>query len=98
MIRPHVVTFVDQLMRDPDSNHRVAEVVIESGSNLAGATLGDSRLGGRTDILVLAIQPSDGEGFVCNPDASTELTANTRLVVLGEIDQLPALRELARAN
>ncbi len=95
LVRPHVVTFIDRLMRDPESTNRIEEVLIAPNSSLDGVTLGDSRIGATTGLLVIALQDSESSQFICNPGASAELTAHTRLVVLGDIAKLSALRKMA---
>jgi len=94
MVRPHVVTFLDRLLRDPQSTHRIEEVEVRAGSSLEGSTIAGSQIATRTKLLVLALR-APGEPVVCNPPASTPLVAGTLLVVLGERDGYERLVELA---
>ncbi|MCA8960614.1 MAG: TrkA family potassium uptake protein [Planctomycetes bacterium] len=94
LVRPHVVSFIDRLMRDPKSQHRIEEIEIAPRSTLDGVTLGESQLASKTGLLVLAVQPAGAE-FRCNPGSTVRLAANMRLVVLGELRGLAMVRDLA---
>lgn len=94
MIRPKVVTFMDRLLRDPESTSRIEEVVIEAASDLDGVTISEANLGARTQLLVLALQ-HPGDHLECNPPASEKLTAGTLLVVLGDVSHFSKLHQLA---
>ncbi|HIN80587.1 MAG TPA: hypothetical protein EYN00_05870 [Planctomycetes bacterium] len=97
MIRPKVVTFMDRLLRDPESTSRIEEVEIGAASELDGVTISEADLGARTQLLVLALQ-HPGEHLACNPAASEKLTAGTLLVVLGDVSHFPKLHQLAAAR
>ena len=94
MVRPHVVTFMDRLLRDPESNNRIEEVEVLPGSNLEGKTLADSKISSRANLLVLAVQPP-GEGFRCNPPATERIRAGTLLVILGDRADFETVRKMA---
>lgn len=94
IVRPHVVTFMDRLLRDPESLHRIEEVEVLPGSTLVGKTLAESEIGKRTTLLVLAIRPP-GETFQCNPSANARVEEGSLLVVLGEREGFATLRSFA---
>ena len=76
MIRPHVVSFLDQMLKS-DENLRVEEVVVPSGfedTTLAGLELPD-----RNHIL-LALR--DGARWVFNPDGDHPLRAGMTMVIM----------------
>jgi voltage-gated potassium channel len=92
MLRPNVVEFLDEMIRDRDLNLRIEEVAIPTGSVLAGKSLRDSRIRDYTDALVLAIRGED-RSFRYNPGPDTVLGAGTTLVVLGRAASIVKLRD-----
>lgn len=95
MLRPMVVRFLDDMLRDKSSTFRIEEATIEPGSELAGSTLAEAAIRTRFGMTVLAIAR---EGpWIYNPDAHEKLTAGTVLVVLGSVEQVTALRAVTRA-
>jgi len=76
MIRPHVVTFLDQMLKT-DDNLRVEEVVVPSG--FAEKPLADLTLTDRNHIM-LALR--DGSRWVFNPEEQHPLRAGMTLVFM----------------
>ena len=89
MLRPNVVEFLDQMLRDRERNLRVEEVVVPEGSALTGKTLRDARLRDHTEALVLALRDSASRMFTYNPGPDARIPAGSILVVLGTQDQSP---------
>jgi Trk K+ transport system NAD-binding subunit len=58
---------------------------------LAGRTLGESGIGARTGLNVIAIQKPDGPAL--NPTSATELAPGHELVMLGTAEQHGAFRK-----
>ncbi len=92
LLRPNVVEFLDEMIRDRDMNLRIEEVSIPHGSPFAGKTLRESRIRDVTDALVLAIR-SGGKGFSYNPGPDTVLAAGVTLVLLGRSASVAKLRD-----
>jgi voltage-gated potassium channel len=92
MVRPVVVRFLDDMMRDDRSPMRIEEVTIKGGSELEGKTLRDARIRDRYGMSVLAVRP-DGGAWIYNPEAGQALTAGMVLVVLGSTEQVDELRD-----
>jgi voltage-gated potassium channel len=96
MIRPHVVEFLDQLLRDKDKNLRIEEVVVPDGSVLVGKPISEAQIRRHTNLLVVAIKgapPPSGDGqFVYNPGPETLIASGMHLIVLGETDSVHKLR------
>jgi voltage-gated potassium channel len=90
MIRPTVVSFLDEMLRVPDQTLRIDEVHIDSVPHLVGQTIGDANLGRRTGMLVVAIK-SQSTGYRFNPGANTVLRSGDVLIVIGTPDQVAAL-------
>jgi voltage-gated potassium channel len=92
MLRPQVVEFLDQMMRDPDQNTRIEQVVLPEQSSLVGKRLVDTNIRKATDVLVIAICDKDGN-YTYNPGPETVLTDEAILVVLGSMESVLRLRE-----
>jgi voltage-gated potassium channel len=93
LIRPDVVEFIDQMLRDKDRNLRLEEVLIPQGSPYAGHALRDVPIRKQTNVLVVAVRDSSRE-FKYNPGPDTVLEADTTLIVLGETTDIVTLRGL----
>ena len=94
MVRPHVVTFMDRLLRDPESSHRIEEVEVQPGSGLVGKTLDQSQIGVKANLNVLALVPK-GSPIVCNPRSSETIEEGTLLVLLGDREGFEVVRSMA---
>ena len=90
MIRPTVVSFLDEMLRVPDQTLRIDEVHIDNVPNLIGKTIGNANLGHRIGMLIVAIQSKDS-GYRFNPGADMELCGGDVLIVMGTPDQIAAL-------
>lgn len=93
MLRPTVVSFLDEMLRVPDQTLRVEEVHSESIPRAIGETLGKLNIARRTGMLVMAIKPAAG-GYHFNPGADTVLHAGDVLIVVGTPEQLHKLHAL----
>jgi len=91
LLRPNVVEFLDEMIRDRDMNLRIEEVDIPAGSAFAGKMLRESRIRDVTDALVLAIR--EHGRFHYNPGPDTVLAAGDTLVLLGRSASVAKLRE-----
>ena len=95
LIRPTVVSFLDQMLRDREKNLRVGEVEIPAGASVVGSTLDDVPLLDGTRALLLALK--DEAGWVYNPPGDTALEAGSTLILMGTPDELDSIRgRLAR--
>jgi voltage-gated potassium channel len=92
MLRPAVVTFLDEMLRVPGQTLRVDEVHIEHIPGLQGKTLGEANIPKRTGMLVMAIK-SPTRGYQFNPGAGTILRAGDILIVVGTREQIARLHE-----
>ncbi len=93
MVRPHVVTFLDVMLRDREKRLRIEESTIGSASSLDGITAGEFRKRAPEELLLVAIRSADGD-WLYNPANDVPLRAASTLVYLGspevrhQIDQL----------
>lgn len=92
LVRPTVVRFLDEMLRDKSAAMRIEEVTVGAGSSLDGQTLRAADVRGRFGMNVLAVK--SGDRWTYNPAADHVLRAPTVVVVIGTADQV---KELARA-
>ncbi|MBI4823744.1 MAG: potassium channel protein [Nitrospirae bacterium] len=78
MIRPTVVTFLDQMLRDRDKNLRVEEIRLTAGSPLIGRQIG----GIKRQALILALLGKDGS-YAYNPSDEILLEEGMALIFMG---------------
>mgnify|MGYP002630863398 CR=1 FL=1 len=90
MIRPTVVHFLDQMLRDREKNLRIEEIAVPANSALDGRTLGQADLARRENALVMAVRDPDG-GYVYNPPPGHVIGAGSVLVVLAQSGSIPDL-------
>jgi voltage-gated potassium channel len=93
-VQPHVAEFLDVVMHDGSLQFRLEEVEVPVGSPLAGETLRSARVHDRTGTLVLAMRHPDRE-FRTNPPPTAEIVGGEVLIVIGDAEQVGALRALA---
>ena len=92
LMRPAVVKFLDEMLRDRRSTFRIEEIRLGDSATALGSTLRDARVRERFGMTVLAVSKADG-GWTYNPDASEKIGPGATLVVLGSAEQVTALRE-----
>lgn len=98
MIRPAVVSFLDVMMRDQTSTMRLEEIVLPKKSHLVGLTLRESDIGRRIGLIVIAIKSDSSDRYVYNPKPDTQLQVGDTFVVMGDVDQITSLRNLANSE
>lgn len=97
LLRPNVVTFLDQMLRDENRNLRIEEVQVQQGSSLDARQVDSLRLHEYgTGLLLLAMRTRDG-GYVFNPTASTPVNGGCHLIVMGDPASVNHLREAGTA-
>jgi voltage-gated potassium channel len=92
MLRPAVVSFLDEMLRVSNQTLRVEEVHVENVPWLEGKTLGTANIRQRTGMLVVAIKEV-GEAYKFNPGPDTVLDCGDILIVMGTPDQIAILRQ-----
>ncbi len=84
LLRPSVVTFLDQMLRDENRNLRIEEVLVEQGSALDAHHVASLRLHEYgTGLLLLAMRTRAGD-YIFNPPASTAVQGGCYLIVMGD--------------
>lgn len=83
LLRPEVLVFLDQMMRDKDKNLRLEDVVIPDESSFVGKSLREVPFRREANVLVVAVRDRDGT-FVYNPGSDHVIRAGTVLIFFGE--------------
>lgn len=91
MLRPSVVRFLDEMLRDRRATYRIDEVTLSEASSLVGKRLRDAHIRERFGMSVLALKPA-GDSWCYNPSADDVLAAGMIVVVLGSTAQVTELR------
>jgi voltage-gated potassium channel len=95
MIRPSVVSFLDQMLRDTNRNLRIEDVAVTNGSALAGQDVASLKLHEYgTGLLLLAVRTREGE-HLFNPPASTRVHPGSHLIAMGDPTSVQRLRAAA---
>ncbi|WP_052318147.1 potassium channel family protein [Spirochaeta africana] len=93
VLRPGIVEYMETVARAHGQDISIEEVVLLENSPLAGKTLAESPLRSELNIIVVAIQQTNGR-LLYNPPSSQILQANDRLVAIGELSRLRDLGAL----
>ncbi len=95
MIRPSVVSFLDQMLRDTNRNLRIEDVPVAAGSALAGKDVASLKLHEYgTGLLLLALRTGTGD-HLFNPPAETRVTPGSSLIAMGDPASVQRLRAAA---
>ena len=93
LLRPHVVRFLDEMLRDKEARLRIEEATVGGDAILVGKTLREANLRETAGVEVLAIRSPDGQvAYV--PDLDTRIAAAQTIIALGRPDQIAKLRDL----
>jgi voltage-gated potassium channel len=95
LLRPAVVRFLDDMLRDRRAAFRIEEVLLGESAAGLGATLREARVRERFGMTVLAVRSKDDGAWTYNPDAGEKIGPGVTLVVLGSAEQVTALRAAA---
>ncbi|MDB4959181.1 MAG: Potassium channel protein [Myxococcales bacterium] len=98
LLRPAVVRFLDDMLRDRRAAYRIEELKLGDNLTKVGETLRDARVRERYGMTVLAVRGRDAAGWTYNPDASEKLGPGMTLVVLGSAEQVAAFRAETEAS
>jgi len=94
LIRPHVVGFLDLMLREKSKTLRVEEISVREGSSWAGKTVHETEIHRRFELLALAVRNAAG-AMEYNPHGDTVLRSGDVLIVMGNVDQVWKAREAA---
>jgi voltage-gated potassium channel len=92
LVRPTVVQFLDDMLRDKHLRYRIEEVYVSAGCAIANRTIGDIAEAGLAEALVLAVRDGSGK-TVYNPSREQVVGANAWLIVLARMDEVVKFRK-----
>ena len=91
-MRPHVVGFLDQMLKEKGATVRIEEIRIAAGSPWTGRDLSGLDLRGRFGLTALAVKDAADAPFRYGPAPEETLRAGAVLVVLGEAERIGEAR------
>lgn len=97
-VRPHVVSFLDQMLKEHTATVRIEEISVPPRSPWAGRTLGGLELRERWGLTALALRTGPTAAFRYGPAPEETLAAGTVLVVLGDVRKIGEARATAGAG
>lgn len=97
LIRPTVVSFLDQMLRDRERNLRIDEVRLGEGAAELGRPVGAIDFRAISNALLLACRTADGR-WVYHPAPEFELAAGVTLILMGSPQDVEAVRRHFRAE
>jgi voltage-gated potassium channel len=95
MLRPHVVSFLDAMLRETGSVVRVEEIQIPAESPWVGQTLAETQIRERVGVVIFGLREATSGRYVFNPNPTARLSAGDVLIGCADRDQLATLRRLA---
>lgn len=101
VLRPHVVGFLDLMLKEQSRTLRIEDIEVAAGSAWLGQTLGSLRLPERFNVMVLAMKDSldpRAMNFRVNPPADVPLPRDTVIVVMGDVHDIERARQDAAAS
>jgi voltage-gated potassium channel len=96
LVRPEIVDFFDVVMGKDELSLRMEIIRVRPGSPLAGHSLKDSNIRRESGgALIMGIIRKDGK-MIPTPDRETQVLEEDQLLVLGHLDQIARLEQIAR--
>lgn len=96
-LRPHVVSFLDLMLRERSRTLRIEEINIPDPSPWTGRKLGDVDLRSRFNLLPMALKNAQdnpyGQNFWVNPPDSVTLQPGVIVIALGDVADIKRARE-----
>lgn len=93
-LRPAVVSFLDVVNRAGDITIDLEEVTVKKGSSLDGVSLLDARIPEKTGLILAAIRREE-DHLIFNPSPHFMLRDSDVMIVMGNMEQVARLEELA---
>ncbi len=93
MLRPKVVQFLDEMLRDKDANLRIEDAQVGADGELLGKTLRDAAIRDRSGVLVIAVRSPGGDHDYV-PPGDLVLEQGLSLIAIGGPTDIRRLRRL----
>ncbi|RLB24904.1 MAG: hypothetical protein DRG73_03295 [Deltaproteobacteria bacterium] len=95
--RPHATDFLDEMLRNKNTQLKIAEIVIYAHSALHGHSLKEACLPEQHGLLIIAIKKHGDSHYTYNPSYTVRLENADTIVVLGDRDQILEFKKQAAA-
>ncbi len=96
MVRPKVVSFLDNMLRDQENGLRVEEVTVQAGTSAVGKTLESLGIGGMEGTLLVALRSTASGRYQFKPPPTTTLESGMTLVVMTDVAGRSRLEKLLK--
>lgn len=98
MLRPHVVGFLDLMIKESGRTLRIEDLIIPEGSSWSGRSLGDLSLRLKYNLLPMAIKNAqvEGQGLWVNPPDNITVKPGLVVIVIGDVHDIRRAREDAK--
>ena len=94
VVTPDIIEFIDRLSIEGESSSNIEELVIENlPSEYTNKSILDLDLRKRTGCTVIGFK-TPGREYIINPDASTKLVPKSKLIVIGNPEEIQKLNKL----
>ena len=94
LVTPDIVEFVDKLAIDADNATHLEEIFVEDlPKEFLSRSIIDLDLRRKTGCTIVGFKTPDNK-YIINPEANTKLVSNSRLIVLGSLEQIQNLNKL----
>ncbi len=94
VVTPDIIEFIDRLSIEGESSSNIEELVIENLPNeYKNKSIFDLDLRKRTGCTVIGFK-TPGKEYIINPDASTKLVPKSKLIVIGNPEEIQKLHKL----
>lgn len=100
VLRPHVVGFLDMMVKDQSHTLRIEEIELTKSSSWIGKSLGELNLRQSFNVLPMAVKPgSQAAGaYTVNPPDRYSLEGGSVLIVIGDVSDIRRAREQAEPH
>jgi len=94
VVTPDIIEFIDRLSIEGESSSNIEELVIENlPPEYTNKSIFDLDLRKRTGCTVIGFK-TPGREYIINPDASTKLVPKSKLIVIGNPEEIQKLNKL----
>ena len=100
VLRPHVVGFLDLMLKEQSRTLRIEEIIVPAGSSWIGKPLGELGLRTKFNLLPMAVKhaPEASQSLWVNPPDSISMKEGVIIIVLGDMADLRRARESASSQ
>lgn len=94
IVSPDIIEFIDKLSLNGNCETNLEEINVNDLPNeLINKTFRDLDLRKKTGCSIIGLKTSDNN-YIINPKSATKLVQNTKLIVLGSVEQIKKLHNL----